>query len=90
MRLVYAKRSPIAFLEMLSDPTLDLQSKVAKFFNAGILRTRNNNRDVYFNLPNNKSKMLTVPFGESMNYIVSSYLQSDEGIETLKLLENNL
>jgi hypothetical protein len=88
--LVYAKRSPIAFLEMLSDPTLDLQSKVAKFFNAGILRTRNNNRDVYFNLPNNKSKMLTVPFGESMNYIVSSYLQSDEGIETLKLLENNL
>lgn len=88
--LVYAKRSPIAFLEMLNDPTLDLQSKVAKFFNAGILRTRNNNRDVYFNLPNNKSKMLTVPFGESMNYIVSSYLQSDEGIETLKLLENNL
>jgi hypothetical protein len=31
--------------------------------------------------------MLTVPYGESRDYIVASYLQSDEGLETLKLLE---
>ena len=88
--LVYAKKNPMQFLEMLNDPMLELQSKVAKFFSEGILRTRNNNKDVYFNLPNNKSRMLAVPYGESYTYIVSSYLQSDEGIETLKLLEKHL
>ena len=87
--LVYAKKNPTQFLEMLNDPMLELQSKVAKFFSEGILRTRNNNKDVYFNLPNNKSRMLAVPYGESHTYIVSSYLQSDEGIETLKLLEKH-
>ena len=34
--------------------------------------------------------MLVVPFGEEANYIVSSYLSSDEGIETLKMLESLL
>jgi hypothetical protein len=34
--------------------------------------------------------MLTVPFGEDPMYIVSSYLQSDDGIESLKMLEKLL
>jgi hypothetical protein len=38
----------------------------------------------------NKSKMLTVPYGENPTFIVTSYLQSDEGIETYKLLQRNL
>lgn len=85
--LVFAKQNPFEFLDLLNDPMLELESKVAKFFEDGLLGMRNKNKDVYFNLANNKTKMLTVPFGESANYIVASYLQSDEGVETLKLLE---
>tara|TARA_R110000772_G_scaffold21686_3_gene59366 strand:+ start:639 stop:1376 length:738 start_codon:yes stop_codon:yes gene_type:complete len=85
--LVFAKQNPFEFLDLLNDPMLELESKVAKFFEDGILGMRNNNKDVYFNLAKNKTKMLTVPFGESANYIVASYLQSDDGIETLKILE---
>jgi hypothetical protein len=88
--LVYAKKNPIGFLDVLSDPMLKLQSTVAKFFDEGLLRTRNNGRDIYFNLTGNKSKMLTVPYGENPTFIVTSYLQSDEGIETFKLLERHL
>ena len=88
--LVYAKTRPIDFLDTMNDPMLSLQGKVIKYFDSGLLRLRNNNRDVYFNLPNNKSKLLTVPYGESPQFIVSSYLQSDEGIETIKLLDRNL
>jgi hypothetical protein len=88
--LVYSKRNPIGFLEMLSDPALNFQASVSKFFDMGLLRTRNNGRDIYFNLAGNKSKMLTVPYGENATFIVSSYLQSDEGIETYKLLERSL
>ena len=47
---------------------------------------KNKNRDVYFNLTSNKTKMLTVPFGEDPQDIVVSYLSTDDGIETYKLL----
>ena len=69
---------------------LEFQATVSKFFDSGLLRMRNNGRDVYFNLSGNKSKMLTVPYGENPTFIVSSYLQSDEGLETYKLLERSL
>jgi len=69
---------------------LELQDKVVRFFSASLLSLRNKNKDVYFNLKQNKSKMLTIPFGEDPNYIIASYLQSDEGIESLKLLENKM
>ena len=50
----------------------------------------NDLKDVYYNLPNNKKKMLTVPYGEDPNYIIASFLQSDEGLEVFKLLKNKL
>ena len=55
-----------------------------------ILKMRNKNRDIYFNFPENKSKFMTIPFGEHRISTVSKYLQSDEGIETLKLLERHV
>jgi hypothetical protein len=33
---------------------------------------------------------MTIPFGEHRISTVSKYLQTDEGIETLKLLERNV
>jgi hypothetical protein len=51
---------------------------------------KNNNKDICFNLKGNKNKILTVPYGEQPVYILASYLQSDEGIETLKMLEKKL
>ncbi len=88
--LIYAKTNPQEFLNILDDPMLNLQADVSVFFENGLLGMRNNNKDVYFNLPNNKKRMLTVPFGEDYVYITSSYLQSDEGLETLKLLEKHM
>jgi hypothetical protein len=46
-----------------------------------------NGKDVYFNLPKNKSKLLSVPFGEDHYHIVASYFQVDDGVETYKLLK---
>ena len=65
---------------------LTLQSKVNMFFADNLLVQKKN--QVYFNTPSNKKKMLTVPFGESRDHIVASFLQSDEGIEALKILEH--
>jgi len=84
--MVYARRSPQEFVSLLDDPMLNLTSTVALMFDKNILGYRGS-KDVHFNLPNNKKRMLTVPYGEDRDYIVASYLQSDEGLETFKLLE---
>ena len=88
--LVFSRNYPEDFIDILNDPALQIADDVVKFFSANLLGLRNNGRDVYFNLTKNKSKMLTVPYGEDANDIVGSYLQTDEGVETYKLLKNML
>ena len=88
--LIYAKEDPTGFLRMVSDPEIKLQSKVQMFFDKNILGFRNNKKEVYFNLTGNKKRMMTIPFGEDPMYVVTSYLQSDDGLEVLEYLEKQL
>jgi hypothetical protein len=88
--LIYAKRHPKDFLNMLDDPMLELQNTCAKFLDLGVLSIKNNGRDIYYNLPDNKKKLLTNPYGEEPVYILASFMKSDDGIEVLRLLEQKL
>jgi len=85
--LIYAKKEPKSFLEILNDPLLKLQSNVQMFFSNNLLQFRNGQREVWYNTKTNKKKMMTVPFGEDPFETVALYLKSDEGIEVLKFLE---
>jgi hypothetical protein len=88
--LVYARNYPEDFLMTIQDPSLKVQDTVARCFEETILRMRNKNRDVYINLPKNKSRLLTLPIGEDRNYAVANYLKTDDGLPTLKMLESHL
>jgi len=88
--LVYAKNDPTGFMHLINDPMLSLNSNVHRFFDAKLLSFRNGQKEVWFNTTSNKKKMLSVPFGEDPFLCVAQYLQTDEGIDALKLLENNL
>jgi hypothetical protein len=88
--LIYAREYPEDFLSIVSDPMIRLQANVKKFFDAGLLTFRKNQQEVWFNTPSNKKRMLVVPFGEDALFVVANYLQSDEGIEALKILEKLL
>jgi hypothetical protein len=88
--LIYAKRDPHGFLNMLNDPMLKLQSDVHVFFENKLLAFRNGQKEVWFNTSSNKKKMLSVPYGEDPYFCVAEYLKTDEGITALKMLENNL
>lgn len=85
--LVFAKRDPKEFLNILNDPELKFQAKVRTFFENKLLILRNGDKEVWFNTPTNKKKMLSVPFGEDPYEMVAHFLQSDEGIDSLKMLE---
>jgi hypothetical protein len=85
--LVYAKSEPRDFLNILNDPELQFQAKVRLFFDNRLLALRNNDKEVWFNTSTNKKKMLSVPFGEDPYEMTGHYLQSDEGLDALKMLE---
>ena len=85
--LVYAKTDPQGFLNILNDPELKFQAKVRKFFEEKLLTLRNGDKEVWFNTNSNKKKMLSVPFGEDPYEMVGHFLQSDEGLDSLKMLE---
>jgi hypothetical protein len=85
--LVFAKMNPMEFLNILNDPMLKFQDKVRQFFENKLLQFRNNEKEVWFNTPTNKKKMMSIAFGEDPYEAVSLYLKSDEGIEAMKMLE---
>ena len=88
--LVFAKRDPKEFLNILNDPELKFQAKIRLFFENKLLVLRNNDKEVWFNTATNKKKMLSVPFGEDPYEMVAHHLQSDEGLDSLKMLETTL
>jgi hypothetical protein len=85
--MLLAKNDPEAFLDAFDNEDVALISKAKVFFDKGLLGTRNNNRDIHFNLSNNKKRMMVVPFGEDYLSAVASFFLTDEGIEVLKMLE---
>ena len=54
--LVYAKNNPQEFLEVISDPDLQIPGKVARFFEEGLLTYRKSNKEVWYNTKTNKNK----------------------------------
>lgn len=85
--LVFAKSDPKEFLNILNDPDLKFQAKVRLFFDNKLLTLKSNGKEVWFNTATNKKKMLSVPFNEEPHDAVARFLQSDEGIDSLKMLE---
>jgi len=88
--LIFAKRDPKEFLNILNDPELKFQARIRLFFENKLLILRNGEKEVWFNTATNKKKMLSVPFGEDPYEMVAHYLQSDDGIDSLKMLDATL
>jgi len=88
--LIFAKRDTKEFLNILNDPELKFQARIRLFFENKLLILRNGEKEVWFNTATNKKKMLSVPFGEDPYEMVAHYLQSDDGIDSLKMLDATL
>ena len=88
--LIFARNEPREFLRLIKDPSLQLQGKIQLFFDKGLLTFRKNRKEVWYNTSSNKTRMLVVPFNVDPMDETTSYLQSDEGIESLVMLESLL
>lgn len=85
--MMYAKNNAEEFLDVYDNPEIDSQSMVSIMLSKNVLSLRNSGRDVHYNLPGNKKRMLAVPFGEDPKSAIAAYLKTDKGIESLKILE---
>jgi hypothetical protein len=85
--LVFAKNNPEDFLNIINDPELKFQAKIHVFFDNGLLILKNNDKEIWFNTSTNKKKMMSVPFGDDPHEAAAQYLKSDEGLDSLKMLE---
>lgn len=88
--MLYSKRYPQDFLEAVNDPSLRINNVAARAFSDGYMTLKNHGKDIYFNLKENKKKLVTIPFGDSATSVLSAYLQSDEGLELYKFLEEKI
>lgn len=87
---LFARNHPLDFLDTLKDPMLKLQSLASKCLAEGLLTFKNKSKDIYYNLPGNKKKLISIPFGETPVYVLSSFFQTNEGVEVMTMLEGKL
>lgn len=87
---LYARNNPQDFLNTLNDPMLKLQGLASNCLSQGLLLIKNKNKDIYFNLPSNKKKLLSIPFGDSAVHTLATFFQTDDGVELMSMLENKL
>jgi hypothetical protein len=84
--ILYARNHPYDFLNMLNDPELKLNDIAAKALQDGTFVLKNKKRDIFFNLPDNKNKLMGVPFGEDPLRLLASFLQSNDGLDIYETL----
>jgi len=87
--LLFAKRYPEDFLDAAGDPMLKINNIASRAISDGYLTFRNN-KDIHYNLKDNKKRLLTVPYGENHIFVLASWLQSDEGMEFYKFLDDKI
>lgn len=82
---LFAKSSPQEFLDAVADPDLNINNIASRAFSEGYVQLRGG-KDIFYNLKENKKKILTLPFGEDAVDKLSTWLHTDEGQEFYKFL----
>ena len=88
--LIYARENPSDFINLLNDSSLIIQGQIRLLFDKGLLVFKKSKKEVWYSTPSNKTRMLVVPFDGDPYDTIASYLTTDEGIESLKMLEKLL
>ena len=86
--LLYAKRNPELFLELVNDENVVLRNFGIKSVENGILRLSSDQR--YFMWGSNGRKIMTVPFDEHPYTALAHWLKTDEGMEIYSNIEKRL
>ena len=86
--LLYAKRNPRLFLELVNDENVQLRNFGIKATEMGILQLSQDQRT--FLWASNNRKLMTVPFDEHPYSALAQWFKTDEGMEVYSNIEKRL
>ena len=86
--LVFAKRNPRLFLDLVVDENIHLRNVGIKATEMGIIRLSQDQRT--FTWASNDRKLLIVPFDEHPYSALAAWFKTDEGMEVYKNIEKRL
>lgn len=87
---LYARQYPKEFLELLDSPDLEEAAMASKALSAGLFAMRNNNKEIWFNLPGNKRKLMNVQPGEDPVSLLTIYFESADGASVAEMIKSKL
>jgi hypothetical protein len=88
--LLYARNYPIQFLEMINDPDLAETAMASKALSSGLFTMRNNNREIWFNMPGNKRKLMNIQPGDDPVSVLTAFFESEEGKPIAEMVQSKL
>ncbi len=86
--LLYAKRNPALFLELVNDENVVLRNFGIKATEMGIIKLSNDQRT--FSWGSNDRKLMNVPFDEHPYSALAAWFKTDEGMEIYSNIEKRL
>ena len=86
--LLFAKKNPMLFLELLNDGNTQLRNFGIKATELGIISLSQDQRT--FSWTENKRKLMTVPFGEHPYSALAQWFKTDEGTEIYSNIEKRI
>jgi len=86
--LLYAKKNPELFLELVNDDNVQLRNFGIKATELGIIRLSQDQRT--FKWGTNDRKLMTVPFDEHPYSALAAWFKTDEGMEIYSNIEKRL
>jgi len=86
--LLYAKRNPGLFLELVNDENVSLRNAGIKATEMGLLKLSQDQRT--FTWGSNDRKLLNVPFDEHPYSALAAWFKTDEGMEIYSSIEKQL
>jgi hypothetical protein len=86
--LLYAKRNPSLFLDLVQDDNVVLRNFGIKAKEAGIINLSSDQRT--FTWASNKRKLMNVPFDEHPYTALAAWFKTDEGMEIYTNIEKQL
>ena len=86
--LIFAKRNPSLFLDLVNDENIQLRNFAIKACEANIIKLSPDQRD--FKWATNGKKLMTVPFDENPYSAMAAFFKTDEGIEIFQSIEKKL
>ena len=86
--LLYAKRNPRLFLELINDDNVQLRNFGIKATEMGIIKLSQDQRT--FTWGSNDRKLMNVPFDEHPYSALAAWFKTDEGMEIYSNIEKRL